>query len=108
MPIYEYRCTKCKKQHEVIQKMSDPPLKTCPSCKGKLEKELSLSGFQLKGGGWYKDGYTTAKPDKKSSEAGAASSAPTTPPPAQSSPSAPAAPAADAPKKSPKKGKSDQ
>lgn len=64
MPIYEYQCQKCKKIHEVSQKMADKPLTKCPDCKGKVQKLMSLSGFQLKGGGWYKDGYSTAKPDK--------------------------------------------
>jgi len=61
MPIYEYHCGDCKKDHEIIQKFSDPPLTICPACGGKLEKKLSLSGFQLKGGGWYKDGYASGK-----------------------------------------------
>ena len=73
MPIYEYSCQKCRKHHEVIQKMNDKPLSKCPDCSGKLVKNLSLSGFQLKGGGWYKDGYssektkTTTPSDKKES-----------------------------------------
>ena len=64
MPIYEYRCASCNKDHEIIQKFSDVPLSICPACGGKLEKKLSLGGFQLKGGGWYKDGYTSSKPAK--------------------------------------------
>ena len=61
MPIYEYQCLKCGKDHEVLQKFSDPPMKTCPDCKGKVEKKISASSFHLKGGGWYKDGYSSAK-----------------------------------------------
>lgn len=64
MPIYEYHCSDCNKDHEVIQKISDPPLALCPACGGKLEKKPSLSAFQLKGGGWYKDGYATPPPKK--------------------------------------------
>lgn len=66
MPIYEYRCTACEKDHEIIQKVSEGLLKICPACGGRLEKKLSLSGFQLKGGGWYKEGYASSKPEKKS------------------------------------------
>src|SRR5690242_2629932 len=73
MPIYEYVCDKCGKHLEVIQKMSDPPLKKCPDCKGELQKEISQTSFQLKGSGWYVTDYgksggskttTTEKSDK--------------------------------------------
>ncbi len=68
MPIYEYQCLDCHKDHEIIQKISDKPLKKCPSCGGKIKKKLSLSGFQLKGGGWYKDGYSSVTPQPEKSE----------------------------------------
>ena len=54
MPIYEYRCNECKHDVEVLQKLSDPPLVTCPACgKDALQKLVSAAGFQLKGSGWY-------------------------------------------------------
>jgi putative FmdB family regulatory protein len=54
MPIYEYRCSSCGTHHEVLQRMSDPLLVTCPSChKDALVKQVSAAGFQLKGSGWY-------------------------------------------------------
>jgi len=54
MPIYEYRCPSCGFQKEHLQKMSDEPLSTCPSCGGSgYAKLLSAAGFQLKGSGWY-------------------------------------------------------
>lgn len=53
MPIYEYICKKCAHEFDEIQKFSDPPIKKCPKCKGKVEKKLSLPSFQLKGTGWY-------------------------------------------------------
>ncbi len=59
MPIYEYQCTRCKHQLEVIQKMSDAPLTECPEChQGTLQKLVSASGFQLKGSGWYVTDYS--------------------------------------------------
>lgn len=67
MPIYEYGCVACGKHHEIIQKINEPLLTICPACGGKLEKKFSLSGFQLKGGGWYKDGYTSSGVKKSSS-----------------------------------------
>ena len=54
MPIYEYRCTACGHQFEVIQKISEAAPDKCPEChKSKLEKMVSAAGFQLKGSGWY-------------------------------------------------------
>ena len=71
MPIYEYVCNKCGRQFEVIQKFSDNPLKTCSECKGKLNKIISQSSFQLKGAGWYVTDYagkskSSKKEDSKS------------------------------------------
>jgi putative FmdB family regulatory protein len=54
MPIYEYRCDSCGFQKEHLQKLSDAPLTTCPSCgQESYAKLLSAAGFQLKGSGWY-------------------------------------------------------
>ena len=57
MPIYEYECNKCGKTFEVIQKMSDKPLKKHADCGGALTKLISASGFQFKGTGWYVTDY---------------------------------------------------
>ena len=67
MPIYEYECLKCGNQLEVMQKMSDAPLKQCPKCKAKkLEKIISQSAFAFKGSGWYVTDYSKSggKKDK--------------------------------------------
>jgi putative FmdB family regulatory protein len=54
MPIYEYRCSSCGAQDDVMQKMSDAPLTLCPACgKETYSKQLSAAGFQLKGNGYY-------------------------------------------------------
>lgn len=58
MPIYEYVCEKCGSQIEVMQKLSDAPLKRCAKCRGKLEKIISRASFQLKGSGWYVTDYS--------------------------------------------------
>lgn len=58
MPVYEYECPQCNKVLEVQQKMTDEPLATCPECGGGVKKLISMSSFQLKGGGWYADGYS--------------------------------------------------
>jgi putative FmdB family regulatory protein len=59
MPTYSYRCKSCDHQYEVMQRMSDDVLTKCPKCdKEELKKVIvSGGGFQLKGKGWFKDGY---------------------------------------------------
>src|SRR6185295_15941488 len=64
MPIYEYKCGTCGNRIEKIQKVSDEPLTVCENCGGKLEKQVSLSGFQFKGAGWYVTDYAGKKADK--------------------------------------------
>jgi putative FmdB family regulatory protein len=71
MPIYEYRCSSCGHETEVLQKLSDPPLTECPACgKTTLRKLVSAAGFQLKGSGWYATDFKGgAKPKAGSQEA---------------------------------------
>ena len=57
MPFYEYECTKCHNQVEILQKISDPPVKKCELCSGKMRKLISQSSFHLKGSGWYVTDY---------------------------------------------------
>ena len=57
MPLYEYQCESCNSLIERIQKFSDPPLETCPSCGGRLKKLLSSPAIQFKGSGWYITDY---------------------------------------------------
>ena len=66
MPIYEYRCTRCGKEFEVFQKITDPPKKRCPTCSGRAVRLISNSSFILKGSGWYATEY--ARKDKKGEE----------------------------------------
>jgi putative FmdB family regulatory protein len=67
MPIYEYACEKCESEFEVEQRITDDPVKSCPSCKSrKIKRLISRTSFVLKGGGWYSDLYSSsgAKDDK--------------------------------------------
>ena len=58
MPIYEYECSNCKFYVEALQKISEAPLKQCPSCKKQTLKRLvSAPVFRLKGGGWYETDF---------------------------------------------------
>lgn len=59
MPVYEYECKDCNKIFEVQQKIADDPLTNCPECNEPVKKLMSMSSFQLKGGGWYADGYAS-------------------------------------------------
>jgi len=71
MPIYAYRCDACGHAKDVLQKLSDPVLETCPACgQNTYRKQVTAAGFQLKGSGWYvtdfrggKTGAADAKPD---------------------------------------------
>ncbi len=68
MPIYEYECSDCSHQFEIMRKVSDDPLTECPACgKDSLQKLISKVAFRLKGTGWYetdfKDKPAAAKSD---------------------------------------------
>ena len=69
MPIYEYECPKCG-AFEHSQSIHDRPLHKCPKCRRKVQRLISASSFQLKGGGWYAQGY------QKGGGSGANSSSP--------------------------------
>ena len=63
MPIYEDACEKCGHEFEREQRITEDPVKTCPSCKAKKVRRLiSRTAFVLKGGGWYSDLYSSSKP----------------------------------------------
>lgn len=78
MPIYEYRCTACGKQLEIMQKHSDEPLTVCPDCGGDMKKLISNTSFVLKGTGWYKTDYASGKAEKPEAPAKANDSGTTT------------------------------
>jgi putative FmdB family regulatory protein len=66
MPFYEYECPNCGYRDEVLQKISDKPLKKCPSCgKNGLKKLMSAPVFRLKGSGWYETDFKTDKDNKR-------------------------------------------
>ena len=97
MPVYEYKCNACGREFEVQQRMSDPELTDCEVCgKPALERLISRTAFTLKGGGWYKDLYSSTKPESKSSESKSESSASSSDSSSSSTPAA-ASPAASTP-----------
>jgi putative FmdB family regulatory protein len=69
MPIYEYKCASCEQTFEYMQRISEDPKTECERCGASLERLISSTSFQLKGGGWYKDLYSSPKPDSAKSGA---------------------------------------
>ena len=57
MPLYEYQCDDCGRRFELIRKFSDPPVTSCPTCAGSVQKLLSSPAIQFKGTGWYITDY---------------------------------------------------
>lgn len=75
MPIYRYRCANCGAQEEHLQKVSDAPKERCSKCGGALAKQMTAAAFHLKGGGWYKDLYSSSgKSDASGGSSGTSSS----------------------------------
>jgi len=68
MPVYEYECLKCKKRHEIMQRITENPLTDCPECAGKMKKIISSTTFVLKGTGWYATDYADGKTSSSDSK----------------------------------------
>ena len=99
MPIYAYRCDACGHAKDVLQKLSDPVLTTCPACGAEaFSKQVTAAGFQLKGSGWYvtdfRNGNNGAPAAKKDDAAPPDAKAPAA---AESAPAAPGAAASATP-----------
>ena len=82
MPLYEYQCEACNHRFERIQKFSDPPIETCPTCGGAVRKLISSPAIQFKGSGWYitdyaKSGSRDSKDSKDHAPASSSSSSET-------------------------------
>jgi putative FmdB family regulatory protein len=69
MPIYEYECGKCG-VFETSQRISEPALTKCPTCRRKVRRLISSTSFQLKGSGWYVTDYARSGSDKKPAKDG--------------------------------------
>jgi putative FmdB family regulatory protein len=104
MPVYEYLCKGCGHEFEREQRISDPPVKKCPSCGAlKAKRQISRTSFVLKGGGWYNDLYAT-KPAAKSDDAAAKTDAKPAETPAPAATESETDGGGDSPGKGPKKG----
>jgi putative FmdB family regulatory protein len=73
VPLYEYKCERCGKQFEVIEKFSDAPLTTHENCGGAVHRLLSAPALQFKGSGWYITDYAKSggRKDSGASDNGA-------------------------------------
>lgn len=79
MPIYEYECKSCHHHFDLIQKISDEPIRQCPKCFEETAIRLvsAPAGFQLKGTGWYATDFKNKdkpKPVQKEGSGGNSSS----------------------------------
>ena len=104
MPIYEFVCESCGRIVERLQKLTDPPPDACPECGGKMAKIMSRNSFQLKGGGWYRDLYSSSSgsgstPPAKSSGDGKPAATETKKETKKETPAPAAAPASTTPAK---------
>ena len=75
MPIYGYRCEQCGHEVELLQSMSDEPLRVCPNCMGPLRKMIYPVGIVFKGSGYYTTDYKSAGTPSRHGDSDAAASA---------------------------------
>jgi putative FmdB family regulatory protein len=68
MPIYEYKCAKCGKEFEKVQRITDEAVLECEFCHGTAKRLISRSSFVLKGSGWYVTDYGGKKPNYNDSK----------------------------------------
>jgi len=63
MPVYEFECA----SHHITEALV--PMGTrriqCRRCHKNAKKIISACTFELKGGGWYADGYSSARSESK-------------------------------------------
>ena len=75
MPIYGYRCEQCGHEVEVLQSMSEEPLRVCPNCMGPLRKMIYPVGIVFKGSGYYTTDYKSPGSASRHGDSDAAASA---------------------------------
>jgi putative FmdB family regulatory protein len=79
VPTYQYSCTECGEQLEVVQSFSDPALTVCPACQGKLRKVFNSVGIVFKGSGFYRNDSRSGANGAEKSEKGEKKDGATTP-----------------------------
>ncbi|MBM3719309.1 MAG: FmdB family transcriptional regulator [Actinobacteria bacterium] len=86
MPTYQYLCTSCAHEFELVQAFSDEAIKDCPLCQGAVRKIYNSVGVVFKGSGFYKTDSRAAKSEGTTSTSNSTASAPAATTPASSSP----------------------
>ncbi|WP_062440067.1 FmdB family zinc ribbon protein [Herbidospora daliensis] len=94
MPTYQYACTSCGEQLEVVQKFTDDALTECPACQGRLRKVFNAVGIVFKGSGFYRT-------DNRSSTSSSTTSSTASKPAAESKPAETSTPASTTPASTP-------
>jgi len=69
MPTYQYECSACGGEFEILQSIAEPKLKKCPSCKKlKLQRLIGTgSGIIFRGTGFYQTDYKQKSSAEKQS-----------------------------------------
>ena len=70
MPTYDYECDACGHQWELFQKITDDPIKKCPTCNKKKARRLFGTGAAIvfKGSGFYQTDYRSESYKKAQKE----------------------------------------
>ena len=66
MPTYQYLCTACGHEFEVVQSFSDDALSSCEKCQGQVRKVYNSVGIVFKGSGFYKTDSRSSTTEKSS------------------------------------------
>jgi putative FmdB family regulatory protein len=78
MPTYEYECRKCGVIFEKFQSMTDERLKSCPECKGRVDRLIGTgAGIIFKGSGFYETDYRSDSYQKGAQKASSSPAATT-------------------------------
>lgn len=67
MPAYEYRCTSCAKEFEVVRPMGGAGAECCPECGEEAKRVFAPVGVAFKGTGFHNTDYRP-RPKESSSE----------------------------------------
>tara|TARA_R110002167_G_scaffold32271_2_gene104997 strand:- start:2173 stop:2352 length:180 start_codon:yes stop_codon:yes gene_type:complete len=54
MATYDYNCSRCKADKEIVHGMTESPTLNCLVCDTELVKVIRNTSFHLKGKGWFK------------------------------------------------------
>lgn len=85
MPTYQYLCTECEHEFEVVQSFSDDAISACEKCQGAVRKVYNSVGIVFKGSGFYKTDSRSGSASKSDSTSSTNPTANTSPAPTTTS-----------------------